>query len=110
MHAIKEASEAPITKIIDNTIIYWCSEIADGQYHNLNTQEVPTYHPDGTPYVSYYLPLVSIGGGSMIKTGQVVRNAVDRPAADLYLTLAQAMGAPLTSFGDSTGVLPGVVL
>jgi predicted transcriptional regulator len=46
----------------------------------------------------------------MIKTGQIVRNAVDRPAADLYLTLAQAMGAPLASFGDSTGVLPGVVL
>jgi hypothetical protein len=101
---------APGTKIIDNTIIYWCSEIADGQYHNLTTQDVPSYHPDATPYVPYYLPLVSIGGGSMIKTGQIVRNAVDRPAADLYLTLAQAMGAPLASFGDSTGVIPGVVL
>jgi hypothetical protein len=101
---------APGTKIIDNTIIYWCSEIADGQYHNLATQEVPNYHPDGTPYVSYYMPLVSIGGGSMIKTGQVVRNAVDRPATDLYITLAQAMGAPIMKFGDSTGVIPGVVL
>lgn len=101
---------APGTKIIDNTIIYWCSEIADGQYHNLTTQDVPSYHPDATPYVPYYLPLVTIGGGSMIKTGQIVRNAVDRPAADLYLTLAQAMGAPLPSFGDSTGALSGVVL
>lgn len=101
---------APGTKVIDNTIIYWTSEIADGQYHNLTTQEVPAYHPDNTPYVSYYMPLVSIGGGSMIKTGQIVRNAVDRPATDLYVTLAQAMGAPLMSFGDSTGVVPGVVL
>jgi len=101
---------APGTKVLDNTIIYWCSEIADGQYHNLTTQDVPNYHPDGTPYVSFYVPLVTIGGGSMIKTGQIVRNAVDRPATDLYLTLAQAMGAPLTKFGDSTGVVPGVVL
>jgi len=101
---------APGTKIIDNTIIYWCSEIADGQYHNLATQEVPNYHPDGTPYVSYYMPLVSIGGGSMIKTGQIVRNATDRPATDLYITLAQAMGASIPKFGDSTGIIPGVVL
>jgi hypothetical protein len=101
---------APGTKIIDNTIIYWCSEIADGQYHNLSTQEVPNYHPDDTPYVSYYIPLVTLGGGSMIKTGQVVRNAMDRPATDLYITLAQAMGASIPKFGDSTGVVPGVVL
>jgi hypothetical protein len=101
---------APGTKIIDNTIIYWCSEIADGQYHNLKTEDVPNYHPDNTPYTSYYMPLVTIGGGSMIKTGQIVRNAADRPATDLYITLAQAMGASIMKFGDSTGVLPGVVL
>jgi hypothetical protein len=53
---------------------------------------------------------VTIGGGSMIKTGQIVRNAVDRPATDLYVTLAQAMGASIPTFGDSTGVVPGVVL
>jgi len=101
---------APGSKILDNTIIYWCSEIADGQYHNLATQELPSYHPDGTPYTSFYMPLVTIGGGSMIKTGQIVRNAADRPATDLYVTLAQALGAPLSKFGDSTGIVPGVVL
>jgi hypothetical protein len=101
---------APGTKVIDNTIIYWCSEIADGQFHNLATQDVPSYHPGTDPYIPMYLPLVSIGGGGgALKTGQIVRNAVDRPATDLYLTLAQAMGAPLTSFGDSTGILPGVL-
>lgn len=101
---------APGTKIIDNTIIYWCSEIADGQFHNLATQDFPSYHPDSTPFVPFYLPLVTIGGGGgALKTGRVVRNAVDRPATDLYLTLAQAMGAPLMSFGDSTGVVQDVL-
>jgi hypothetical protein len=35
---------------------------------------------------------------------------MDRPATDLYITLAQAMGASIPKFGDSTGVVPGVVL
>ena len=101
---------APGSKIIDNTIIYVCSEIADGQYHNLVTQDVPSYHPDPQPFVSMYLPLVTIGGGGgALKTGRIVRNAVDRPATDLSLTLAQAMGAPLTSFGASTGVIQEVL-
>lgn len=102
---------APGTQVIDNTIIYWCSEIGDGQSHNLASQDFPSdYHPDGTPFIRQYLPLVTIGGGGgALKTGRVVRNAVDRPATDLYLTLAQAMGAPLPSFGDSTGVVQEVL-
>jgi len=101
---------APGSKVIDNTIIYVCSEIADGQYHNLATQDVPSYHPAPQPYTSMYLPLVTIGGGAgALKTGRIVRNATDRPAADLYLTLAQAMGAPLTKFGESTGVVQEVL-
>lgn len=102
---------APGTKIIDNTIIYLCSEIGDGQYHNLSSADYPSsYHPDGMPWIRQYLPLVTIGGGGgALKTGRVVRNEVDRPATDLYLTLAQAMGAPLMSFGDSTGVVQEVL-
>jgi len=101
---------APGSKIIDNTIIYVCSEIADGQYHNLVTQDIPAYHPSPQNFVSMYIPLVTIGGGGgALKTGRIVRNSADRPATDLYLTLAQAMGAPLTSFGDSTGVVQEVL-
>jgi len=101
---------APGTKVIDNTIIYVTSEIGDGQWHTLKSGDIPSYHPEGTPYVRQYLPLITIGGGAgAIKTQQIIRNEVDRPAADLYLTLAQAMGAPLTKFGQSTGVLPGVL-
>jgi len=101
---------APGSKIIDNTIIYVCSEIGDGQNHTLVTTDVPSYHPAPQPFTSTYLPLITIGGGGgALKTGRIVRNATDRPAADLYLTLAQAMGAPLMSFGDSTGVIQEVL-
>ncbi len=88
---------APGSKVLDNTIVYWMSEIGDCSGHT--TQSIVEY-----PQVPSYLPLVSIGkGGGALKTGQVVRFDTDRPAGDLYLTLAQAMGASGVSFPDATG-------
>ena len=37
------------------------------------------------------------------------RRAVNRPAADIYLTMARAMGAANVTFPGQTGVLPGVL-
>lgn len=88
---------APGSKVLDNTIVYWMSEIGDCSGHT--TQSLVE-----SPQVPSYLPLVSIGkGGGALKTGQVVRFDSDRPAGDLYLTLAKAMGANNTSFPDATG-------
>ena len=66
-----------------------------------------------------YLPLVTIGkAGGALKSGQVVQfpidtkdkaGAVNRPAADIYLTMAKAMGAASVTFPGQTGVLPGVL-
>ncbi|HET7542677.1 MAG TPA: DUF1552 domain-containing protein [Polyangiaceae bacterium] len=90
---------APGSKVLDNTIVYWMSEIGDGSGHT--TQTVVE-----SPRVPAYLPLVSIGkGAGALKTGQVVRFDSDRPAADLYLTLAKAMGANDASFPETTGAL-----
>lgn len=90
---------APGTKVLDNTIVYWMSEIGDGNGHT--TQSLVEF-----PQVPAYLPLVTIGkGAGALKTGQVVRFDTDRPAGDLYLTLARAMGANSASFPDATGAI-----
>jgi predicted transcriptional regulator len=75
------------------------SEIGDGNGHT--TQSLVEF-----PQVPSYLPLVTIGkAGGALKTGQIVRFDVDRPAGDLYLTLARAMGANNASFPDATAPL-----
>jgi hypothetical protein len=108
---------APGTKVLDNTLIYVMSEIGDGQDHNRVSEIYYPQTPDS-------LPLVTIGKcGGAIKTGQVVQypiakndataspNAagVNRPAADLYLTFAKAMGASGVSFPGQTGVVTEVM-
>lgn len=100
----------PGRKIIDNTIIYLCSEIGEGAFHGTNTRVI-FFGPTNPPPA--YLPLLTIGGGSgALKTGQVLNfnpspvsqtEAVpDRPAGDIYLSLCQAMGVPVASIGNAT--------
>ena len=104
---------APGTKVLDNTLIFWMSEIGDGADHNRASEILYPQVPDS-------LPLVTIGKcGGAIKSGQVVQLPIDptkenapktdRPASDLYLTMAKAMGAGSVTFPGQTGVLPGVM-
>jgi hypothetical protein len=103
---------APGTKVLDNTIIFWMSEIGDGQDHNRVSEILYPQVPDS-------LPLVTIGGGGgALKAGQVVRYPIDvsanaakvnRSVTDLYLTLAQAMGAGPITLPQTTGVLSEVL-
>jgi hypothetical protein len=103
---------APGTKVLDNSLIYVMSEIGDGQDHTRVSEILYPQTPD-------YLPLVTIGkAGGALKSGQVVQfpiavkdqaASVNRPAADLYLTMAKAMGAANVTFPGQTGVLPGVL-
>ena len=99
---------SPGSKVLDNTLIYWMSEIGDGQNHT-RLSEIEY------PQVPTNLPLVTIGKcGGALKTGQVVRSLItspdtaaanNRPATDIYLTLAKAMGAGTVSFPDTTGTI-----
>ena len=103
---------APGTKVLDNSLIYVMSEIGDGQDHTRVSEILYPQTPD-------YLPLVTIGkAGGALKSGQVVQfpidtkdkaGAVNRPAADIYLTMAKAMGAANVTFPGQMGVLPGVL-
>jgi hypothetical protein len=91
---------APGTKVLDNTLIYWMSEIGDGANHT-------TMSTNGSyPPVPTYLPLVTIGkAAGAFKSGQVVRYDTDRPAGDLYLSLCNAMGVVGATFPSTTGPL-----
>jgi len=104
---------APGTKVLDNTVILWTSEIGDGADHNRASEIL-------YPQVPASLPLITIGKcGGAIKSGQVVPFSVDpdkakikasdRPASDLYATLAKAMGAGSVTFPGQTGVISEVL-
>ena len=96
--------------LLDNCMVLYGSGVSDGNRHN---------HDD--------LPVVLAGGGGgAIKTGRhlvygKVKGNADRgssrlkglanqetPMANLYLAMAAAHGVERASFGDSTGVLPGL--
>ncbi len=72
------------TSVLDNTAILWVSEISEG----------PTHRFDKMPYVL----LGNMGGA--LSSGMHVDYADGRAHNDLFITLAQAMGASdVTTFG-----------
>lgn len=104
---------APGTKVLDNTLIYFMSEIGDGANH-LRVSAIE--HPQ----VPAHLPLLTIGKcAGALKTGQVISAPIDkdvdasakvnRPATDIYLTLARAMGASGATFPNTTGPITEVL-
>ena len=102
----------PQRQVIDNTIIYCVSEIGEGAWH---TSKSTAIQLGATPNAYSYLPIVTIGGGGgALKAGQVLNvnpNAAgtDRPAGDIYLALARAMGVQVASFGSATNPLTEIL-
>lgn len=68
---------------LDNTIVFCSSEIEDGDAHR---------HTN--------LPVVVAGGGNGIVTTGEHRRYSGEPLADLFIALANGLGAPITTFGD----------
>lgn len=75
--------------MLDTSLVVVCSEIANGSTHN-----------GGDPGI-----YVAGGGNGSIKTGQILNYSSNRPVADLWLSMAKAMGASWASFGESRGAL-----
>ncbi len=73
--------------LLDATVVLYGSAITDGNRHN---------HDD--------LPIL-VAGGRVKARGQVVRCEPGTPLCNLHVGLAQAAGARLDRFGDSTGVV-----
>ena len=65
---------------------------------------------DGNKHDPHNLPIVVAGSaGGRLQTGQHLEFPKDTPLANLWLTLLDAFGAPVTGFSDSTGPLAGVL-
>jgi hypothetical protein len=74
--------------MLDNSIVFFSSEIEDGNSHS-----------------HYNMPIVVAGkGGGALQSGRHVAFEGDRPVSDLFVTLLNALDLPDKSFGDdSTG-------
>lgn len=82
---LKASAEGTGT-VFDNTLIFWGSEVAQGNIHN---------HDD--------MPFVLAGGGAKWKMGRVVK-FTSRAHNDLLLSILQSLGGSHTTFGDPTYV------
>jgi hypothetical protein len=87
----------PGRNVLDNTLIYICSEIADGNEHNCNKQMIEL----GATKVTTFLPTMLIGGGGgAVATGQVV-DFENRSHKDLLAAICASMGAPGANFSGN---------
>lgn len=88
------ADTDPTRTVLDNSLVYVCSEISDGFNHNSDASEVWI---DGMSRYTY-LPAVLIGGaGGYLSPGRVVD--VSRNHLDMLATLSDAMGVPVSQIG-----------
>jgi hypothetical protein len=92
---VKDPSD-PDHTVLDNTLVFVCSEISDGANHNSDASQI---YVNGKPQPSF-LPFVLIGGaGGYIKPGRVID--VKRKHIDVLATLSDAMGVPVTTIGGT---------
>ena len=78
--------------LLDNCMIVYGGALADGDRHE---------HEN--------LPLLMAGrGGGSILPGRHVRYSTETPMANLLVSMLDRVGAPVRSFGDSTGGLRGL--
>jgi hypothetical protein len=79
--------------VLDNSLVLFGSGLRDGNAHD-----------------PHNLPILLGGhGGGRVATGQHLAYAKDTPLANLYVSMLDALGAPVDQFADSTGPLHGVL-
>ena len=95
LDAIKEGSNS----ILDNSLIFLSSEIADGNAHNQGATSYAGFSaPTGKPI------LLAGSAGGKISTGRhaIYNNAAQ---ADLFIALLNTLGVPAKTFG-AAGTAP----
>ena len=90
LRRLDSIEEADGTSVLDNTLVYFSSEIADGDSHQ---------HVD--------LPVLLAGGlQGAVRTGRFLDLGEERPLADLYLAMIHAAGGDDATFGDDSSGVP----
>lgn len=85
---LKAQTDVQGNSLLDSCIVYYSSEIADGNSHS-----------------HYNLPIVLVGkGNGRVRPGRHL-NTSSGKLADLYVAMMQHVGANVNSFGNSTGPL-----
>jgi hypothetical protein len=92
LDSIKEADG---TTVLDNTLVFTSSDVADGGLHNYDN-----------------LPIILAGGGGTVtKTGQNLALPAEQPLANLHCSMLKFVGVDQTTFGiDGTGVLDALMV
>ena len=87
--------EDPDHTALENSLLFAMSEIADGNGH-LSSKGVLNI---GAQVLEQWIPAIMVGGaGGTVDAGQVLE-LENRAHGDALLTIARAMGVPLTRFG-----------
>ena len=83
------------SSILDHTVLFFSSEIEDGNSHSHFNMPV----------------LIAGGGGGTLATGRHIRYTNQPTMGDLFVSLLAAAGAPVSTFGDDgTRPLPGILV
>ena len=89
---LQSIKEADGQSLLDHSMIVYASGLSDGNRHRHND-----------------LPVILAGkAGGRLAAGRHIRLPGEEPMTNLYLTMLDVAGAPLPSFGDSTGLLNAV--
>ncbi|MCU0700694.1 MAG: DUF1552 domain-containing protein [Myxococcaceae bacterium] len=90
---LKAMQEPNGSSVLDNSLLFFSSEIEDGDSHSHDN-----------------MPILMAGrAGGRVAGGRHLRFSGAPSVANLFVSITDALGAPVTSFGDSTGPLPGFV-
>jgi hypothetical protein len=80
--------------LLDNSLVYFSSEVQDGDKHTHND-----------------LPVLLAGScGGATRTGEHLVYDDGEPLANLFVAMADAFGTPVEEFGNATGPLPDLLV
>ena len=87
-----KAVQEPDGTLLDNSLVYFGSEVEDPNAHNY-----------------FNLPVILAGrGGGAVKPGRHIRYTEEQSVGSLFVSMLATVGVDVPSFGDGVGPLPGL--